>query len=354
METYEQILKRMTEKYEERTGTSPDNASDIGIRMRVLAGEVFALQAEYEYVKRQMFPDTAEGEYLDRHAAQRGLSRRSAAKAQGEIRFYIDAAHDYDIVIPEGTVVSTRGENAQRYETLEEAVISSGRLAVTCMARALSGGADGNAAADEISIIVTPVDSLLKVVNEYMLTDGSDEETDEQLRRRVLDSFVNIPNGTNRAFYIQSALEVEGVHAAGASAGVRGAGTLDIYVCDDSGNASEELKRRVKNHLEVLREINVDIEVSELLPAAVDIYISVTVKSGYDFEDVTLNISQAVDEYFSVIRAGENFYLSDVGEYIEHAEGVENYTFQTIRCSDRDISDNRIATLGTLSITQRA
>ena len=339
METYEEILKRMTEKYEERTGTSPDNASDIGIRMRVLAGEVFSLQTEYEYVKRQIFPDTAQGEYLDRHAAQRGLSRRSAVPASGEVKFCLEAAHDYDIVIPQGTVVSTRGEDAQRFATVEEVTLTSGRLAVTN--------------ADEISVIVTPVDQLLSVVNEYMFTGGSDEETDEQLRRRVLDSFVNIPNGTNKAFYIQSALEVEGVHAAGASAGVRGPGTLDIYVSDDEGNAGAELKARVKNHLQALREINVDIEVEELVPVPVDIYAVVSVKSGYDFSTVTDNINDAVHEFFSVIRAGEDFYLSDAGEYIEHAEGVENYTFQTIRCFDRPINENQIAVPGTLSIKQR-
>ena len=153
METYEEILKRMTEKYEERTGTSPDNASDIGIRMRVLAGEVFSLQTEYEYVKRQIFPDTAQGEYLDRHAAQRGLSRRSAVPASGEVKFCLEAAHDYDIVIPQGTVVSTRGEDAQRFATVEEVTLTSGRLAVTCTAEALQAGADGNVNADAIKVI---------------------------------------------------------------------------------------------------------------------------------------------------------------------------------------------------------
>ena len=354
METYDEILKRMTEKYEERTGTSPDDSSDIGIRMRVLAGEVYALQAEYEYIKRQMFPDTAEGEFLDRHALQRGITRRSGTKAVGDVKFFLDAVHDYDIVIPEGTVVSTRGENARRFATTEEGFLAAGRLGVTCEAQALTAGADGNVAADEICVIVTPVDSLLSAVNEYMFTGGSDDETDEQLRRRVLDSFVNIPNGTNRAFYIQSALEVEGVHAVGAAAGVRGAGTLDIYICDDEGNADAALKARVKNHLDSLREINVDIAVGELIGVPVDIDIDVTAQSGYSTDTVEDNVINAISEFFSVIGAGENFYLSDVGEYIKHAEGVKNYTFDTLRCSDRQIDDDCIAVQGSLSITHRS
>ena len=353
METYEQILSRMTEKYEERTGTSPDSASDIGVRMKVLAGEVFSLQSEYEFVKRQMFPDTAEGEYLDRHAKQRGLTRRNGTKAAGEVKFYLDIPLDYDVVIPEGTVLSTRGDDPQRFEALCEAVISSGQRAVTCMAEAVNAGNNGNVTADTITVIVTPVHTLLSVVNEYMMTDGSDEETDEQLRRRVLDSFVNIPNGTNKAFYIQSTLEVEGVRAAGAAAGVRGAGTLDIYIMSDTGDPSEELINNVKRHLEELREINVDIEVGTLVKVPINIYVSVTVKSGYDFAQVQENIQSAIGEYFSLMGAGEDFYLSEVGEYIQHAEGVENYTFSTIRCSDTQIDDDCIAWQGTISVTER-
>ncbi len=353
METYEQILRRMTDKYEERTGTSPDSASDIGIRMKVLAGEVFSLQSEYEYVKRQMFPDTAEGEYLDRHAQQRGLTRRSGTKAQGEVMFCLDIPLDYDVTIPEGTVLSTRGDDPQRFVTKSEVTISSGRLSAPSIAEAINEGSDGNVAPDTITVIVTPVHSLLRVVNEYKMSDGTDEESDEQLRRRVLNSFVNIPNGTNKAFYIQSTLEVEGVRAAGVVAGVRGAGTLDVYIMSDNGDPSEELKSSVKTHLESLREINVDIEVGTLVRVPINIYVSVSVKSGYDFAEVEENIREAIEEYFSLIGAGENFYLSEVGEYIQHVEGVDNYTFSTIRSSDTVIDDDCIAWQGTVSITER-
>lgn len=43
METYESVLKRMQGRFAELSGFSADDASDIGIRLKVLAGEVYSL-----------------------------------------------------------------------------------------------------------------------------------------------------------------------------------------------------------------------------------------------------------------------------------------------------------------------
>ena len=56
MQSYGEILNRMTDYYREKTGTEPDRASDIGIRMEILAGEVFKAYSEMNWLKNQMFP----------------------------------------------------------------------------------------------------------------------------------------------------------------------------------------------------------------------------------------------------------------------------------------------------------
>ena len=42
MPSYESIVQRMQEEFEKQAGFVPDDASDIGIRMKVLAGELFS------------------------------------------------------------------------------------------------------------------------------------------------------------------------------------------------------------------------------------------------------------------------------------------------------------------------
>lgn len=353
MQTYEEILERMCEKYEEKTGNHPDKASDIGVRMEVLAGEIFSAQVQMEWLKNQMFPQTATGEYLDLHAKERGLTRKSGTKAVGEVTFYLPELLGYDIEVPKDTVCATTGENPVRFITTEAVTIKSGRLAADAPVEALNAGSGGNVSATEISVLVTPVAEIEYIKNDYKLENGSDDESDEQLRERVLDSYVHIPNGTNKAFYIKTAMEVAGVTAVGVIPQNRGMGTVDVFIMTEDGNPSQEILDEVKARLDEQREINVDISVSTLTKSGVSIYGVVGLKDGYDVNIVSANCIAAVKEYFSLLGAGENVYLSDIGEYLERVEGVENYTFQANLCKDIEISPNAIAVPNTILITGR-
>ena len=75
LESYKEILERMRAKYIEESGNKPEDVSDIGIRLRVMAGEVYRLQARMDWLWKQAFPETADGAQLDLHGAQRGLVR---------------------------------------------------------------------------------------------------------------------------------------------------------------------------------------------------------------------------------------------------------------------------------------
>ena len=89
METYDEIYTRMKEKYEDESAYEIDPASDIAIRLKVLAGEIYNAQCSLEWLKRQMFADTATGEYLDLLAQQRGITRKAATKASGQLTFSV-------------------------------------------------------------------------------------------------------------------------------------------------------------------------------------------------------------------------------------------------------------------------
>ena len=60
-ETYESILSRMQDRFQELAGFPADDASDIGIRLKVLAGELFSACTNLDWLKRQVFPQTAQG-----------------------------------------------------------------------------------------------------------------------------------------------------------------------------------------------------------------------------------------------------------------------------------------------------
>lgn len=53
METYDEIYGRMKNAYEHETGDSFNEVSDIAIRLKVLAGEIFKLQTNLEWWKNR-------------------------------------------------------------------------------------------------------------------------------------------------------------------------------------------------------------------------------------------------------------------------------------------------------------
>ena len=90
MENYSDIYERMKKKYEQVSSSEFDEASDIAIRMKVLAGEIYNAQVNADWLKRQMFVTTASGEYLDYFASQRGLERKQRT---AEISHYRDRSN---------------------------------------------------------------------------------------------------------------------------------------------------------------------------------------------------------------------------------------------------------------------
>ena len=53
MDSFEQILQRMEAEYEEKSGGKVEDVSEVGLRLRVLAGELHRLGASLDWLERQ-------------------------------------------------------------------------------------------------------------------------------------------------------------------------------------------------------------------------------------------------------------------------------------------------------------
>ena len=87
VKTVEEIYQEMLSAYGEKTGVAPAEGCDLSARLYACAAQVFSLYVQASWVARQAFPQTAEGEYLDRHAQLRGLERKEPVAAPGGARF---------------------------------------------------------------------------------------------------------------------------------------------------------------------------------------------------------------------------------------------------------------------------
>lgn len=328
MYSYDEILSKMVQKYEELSGFSLSNESDIMLRLKVLSSELFNSYSALEFVKRQMFVPTAEAAFLDKHALERGLSRKSGVKARGEVTFSLSSVITSDIVINKGTVVSTQGPDVKTFETTQAVVLKAGRLSVKVPVLATKEGADHNVTKGAVCVMVTPPLYINQVTNELAFTSGADSEKDEQLRQRIIESYKDISNGTNEVYYKRLAQSVDGVYSASVKSGVRGIGTINIYI---GGKGEKQITKEHINAVQKLvdenRELNVDALVVYANERKVFITMTLEVIEGYDFEKVSNEIKEKIIDYVDSLSVAQPFYLCDVGEIIYHTEGVKNYNF---------------------------
>lgn len=322
---YDDILLAMQEEYRKRAGFSPDDASDAGIRLKVLAQQLAALGQRMDVLRGEVFPQTSGGVALERHAETRGLVRKAAAQARGALRFSRATPAQSAVLIPAGTVCAAGGGDGVRYETTAQGIILAGETQGDAPARAVLGGANGNAAPSSVTALVTPVQGVAAVTNPQALSGGADAESDAQLRERLLRSFANISNGTNAAFYYDFAMGFDGVASVNVVPREYGSGTVGVYVAGVGGGVPAALVEQIRTQLAEAREINVHVTVKSAVPVAVPVTLEAAGGEGVDFEILRQALQTSLLLYFNGLAVGQSLLTARLGEALYHTPGLYNY-----------------------------
>ena len=333
--TVEELYGQMVDTFQRETGLALAGDGDMAVRLYAVAAQLYALYVQADWVGRQCFPQTAQGDYLDKHAQLRGLERRAATAAVGVLSFETDHPPEADLSIPEGTVCMTAAQ--VRFETTEAGVLKAGQTSAQVRARAVEPGAAGNAAAGTVR------------ANPEAFSGGLDAEGDESLRERVLETFRRMPNGANAAFYQQEALSFPEVAAATVVARPRGVGTVDVFLATAAGLPDSGLLEQVAAHLEERREIAVDVQVKAPEVRTVDVSVQVAARPGADFDTVRQAVESAVRGWFDGRLLGQSVLRAQLGALIFGVEGVENYAL-TAPAADVAAAVDELPQLGTLTV----
>lgn len=351
MKTADEIYQELLASFGERTGLEPREGCDLSARMYALAAQVCALYIQADWVVRQAFPQTAEGEYLDAHAQLRGLERKKPVAAQGMVRFTAGEKAETPRSIPKGTVCMTAG--LVRFETTEEGVLAANELTADVPVRALEAGAAGNVSAGAVlSMAVAPM-GIASCTNPQAFAGGADGEEDEVLRGRVLDTFKRLPNGANAAFYEREALSFDQVAAVAVVSRPRGVGSVDIVPATLAGVPGEALLEQLQDYFEERREIAVDLEVRAPETVTVNIQVKVEPEEGRNKEEVLDRVEQAVQDWFTGKLLGQDILRARLGHLIYSCDGVANYAI-TAPAADVPVEKDQLPVLGTLTVEEKA
>jgi|Deesub1362A_J573_1020465.scaffolds.fasta_scaffold00715_21 uncharacterized phage protein gp47/JayE len=248
---------------------------NLGVLAKVHAAAQHTLYGYLERVARQIIIDTAEAEFLERHAGIWGIQRKQAAKASGQVRF----TGSEGATIPAGTEL--RRSDDRRFLTEATATISAGEAVVAVSA--VEGGADGDTPANTTLRLVgyLPGVDQAATVTADGLGGGADRESDDALRQRLLARIQQPPAGGAQHDYVAWALEVPGIAKAYCYPQRMGVGTVGVAVLADDGQGGWTIPDQadvdaVAAYIEERRPVTAEVYVFAPEAAPLDFDIRVT------------------------------------------------------------------------------
>lgn len=291
----------------------------------------------YEFILpeviRLIFPDWSYGEFLDGQAKARGLKRRGASAAAGEITITGAA----DTVIPAGSLFSTaaiHNEPSVDYETLEDAVIPNTGSKVVPI-QCVQAGIVGNTTANTIVLVSSKLTGITSVTNEKDIAGGTEQENDESLFSRIDEYDKNLDNSFigNVADYKRWAKSVEGVGDATVIPAEDDSALVTIILTDSKGApATETLRAKVYNYImkpdapeSRLAPCGAVLDV--IAPATMSLSIKATVElaEGASIESVKSGFSSQLTSYLAEALDEEEIKYTRISAVLSKVDGVADF-----------------------------
>jgi uncharacterized phage protein gp47/JayE len=245
------------------------------------------------------FPLWTWGEYLDDLALGFDLERNAASFAAGVVKF----TSEDGVAIPAGTQVAVEG--GPEYQTTEGGAILPGGGDVELPVKALLAGSEGNVGIGAITLLESPFDESITIANEEAIVGGSEAETDEALRERLLAAHEGKGPGNKKDYAIWALAYGEGVGRAIVVPLWKGPGTVLVIVLTAEGDpVSAETVEGLQNFLDPVAgegegeaPIGPTVTVTTAEQVKVDVEAEVELETGYSLDGAggTIALEEALE-----------------------------------------------------------
>lgn len=294
--------------------------SDHGVRAAGMAAAIEGLYQYQAWIARQILPDTADPDWLERHASLHGITRLAATRATGTITF--TGAVGSTIAVG----VEAKALGGVAYVTTASGVIPAGG-SLALLAQASAAGVAGNAAAGAaLTLTSAPAGVQSSAVLGSAMTGGTDVETDAALLERLLFRLRNPPQGGAAHDYVAWAESIDGVSSAYVYPMRRGEGTVDIAIMTAGGVPSPALTAQVQAYIDTVRPVTAQCLVLAPTPVPVAVAATLVLAPGYTFADVSARLTQAMEAYFAQLNPGDAAVKTRIESLISITAGVVDFT----------------------------
>ncbi|WP_405424299.1 baseplate J/gp47 family protein [Pantoea stewartii] len=288
--------------------------SDNWIRATSVASVATGLYQHQAWIVRQIFPDTADTEFLVWHARTRGLYRKAATTASGSAK----VTGESGAKAVAGQII-TRGS----FSWITTAEVTTGADGTGVVpVRVVTAGAAGNSTAEVSGTFATPPTGFDSTVTVGLLSGGTDAETDAALLDRLLDVIRRPPAGGNKYDYRRWALSVDGVTAAYVYPLRRGLGTVDVVITSAGGMPSADIIAACQAYIDEQRPVTAK-DTIVLAPTfrKVDIAAAITVQ-GITFDAAKAQTITDLTTFINNLEPGQPFIKSQAEGVITNITGI--------------------------------
>jgi uncharacterized phage protein gp47/JayE len=319
--TLDEIVRRnLADAASRLTGTVGTvlRRSVLGVIMRIVSGASHLLHGHIDWVSKQIIPDTAESEYLNRWANIWGVFRLGGEQSSGTVT--VSGAV--------GSVV-TAGSILQRADGVQYAIDASVTIpmggSITASVTALLAGSTADADNTVSLSFVSPLAGINTTATVIAISGGADVESDDALRARLIARISNPPQGGSAQDYEQWALAVAGVTRAWVSPVEMGPGTVtvrfvrdgDASIYPDAGEVAE-----VQAYIDERRPVTADVYVVAPNNAPLNLTIQIAPNNASVQSAITAELEDLI---FREAEPGGTLLLSRINEAISSAQGETDH-----------------------------
>lgn len=289
-----------------------------------------------------LFIKHAEGDWLEIKVADVGKKRKEAIKTRGYVTLYRD---DYQnaLQITKGhmfkTLPDVNGKELKFY-VLDTTVIGAGEKSGKVLVEAESPGTGYNVSTGKITVSMIHLDGVVSVSNEegWLYEEGADIEDLEDLRTRAEDAWSELAERTTEEKLINVSKKVSGVLDVRVDAQhPRGQGTTDIIITSTSGEATQELLKKVENATVYLKGNYDDFLYKSSTIVNVDIKLTLYIVKDASTDGVQQTAEKTIEKFMQLSSREELncLYMDDIRYALK--SDIETYKRAEISSPDGDI-----------------
>jgi uncharacterized phage protein gp47/JayE len=285
--------------------------------------QIFQNRMKLNEILNLVFVQTSYDEWLELLGESRGIPKNKGKKASGKVTF-IGANTAY---IKKNSLVQTK--TGLQYITMEDGVIVNGKASIDILA--IDIGTKYNVPINNIVEIPVTIPGVTSVTNEEEIQGGSNVETNDEYRERILQRVQNPPSSGNKSDYERWAKDIDGVKGVKPIPLWDGPGTVKIIIYGDNGTALDnKIIQNVKTYIDPTDgkgEGKAPIGATVTIVTVTNKVLNITI-TGLEtdsLESTKVIIENNIKKYLQEIKPGAAVKLKECEAIITNTEGVTDF-----------------------------